>query len=1199
MKCPQCENDNPDQAKFCFNCGFNFSRKEPTQGQNEDKYAKYIPQQLLAKLEESAKLGGVQGERRIVTMLFCDLVGSTATSEKLDPEEWSDIVNGAFDHLIPPVYQHEGILARLMGDGILAFFGAPISHEDDPERAILSGLEILQGINEYSNQVEKEWGFPINVRIGINTGLVVVGEIGSDMRVEYTAMGDAINIASRMESTADPGSLRVTENTYKHVAYLFKGEKIGPVLVKGKKDPITAYNILKINPTPSDRNSLSDFDLNFIGRERELDFIQTALEKTHAHLGQIIGITGEAGIGKSRLIREFQTRITIQGLFDNSRTNQNLLWLETNSFAYRKSTPFAPLIDLFIRHFGIEFDTPEDKKWELVKSKLAIFDDSHKMMSIAIFLGILLDIQDIPEIQLQSSIHEPQILEFKLKSSIIDYLSLLISSGPVILILDDIQWLDQSSRNLINDILPLIDKGSLLVILLMRKKSHENLDPILSELSKTYNQSSRIINLLPLSQQYSEMLITNLLKIEQLSQELHRVIIQKAEGNPFYISEIVHGLMDGHQIVFENNAWIVNPDIDKVQLPESLTSLLMARLDNLAEGTKRVAQTASVIGRDFLYKILTCLSISPDLASRVKELERNEWILDDPSKPEQSYFFKHLITREVAYNSLLLKTRRELHAKVASCLRDFNEASVEEIGRHYFESKDYEQAIPFLLLSAEKARRSNSTTEAVDILTQIKQVLDDKTDFNIVKKVYLSLGQALSMQGQMKASEANFNEILNMSKGQDDQTGVVLALNKLATNLVYSKREIEQADKYLTEAEEISIAIDFSEGLLEASGIRCVMYQGLGRLDDAVKYEKQGTNIALELKNIPYTLALRNNLVISYVLQGQFQDAVKTIDEIIQISEEYNFQYYLGQSYGFLSPLVKLFQGRIKNAIEESEKGLVITKEVGAPFPTYLTLRNLGEFNILVGHYQDSLIYFQEGFSEVQLTPIFGFPATMSSNLVVLYHLFDLDQHEIDNLIDQTNLVLQLPYGDFWGTKIWCNLASYYLSVGDLEQADVFVNYALTNQSAAMYIYKPEAFFLLGALELMKNNLENVDTILTEFEDYLGEKELIYNYMSFYLLKSIFLYERHAYKESLLVIDKTKSVIDHEAYLPINWKLAHLKSLILDASNQTELASESRSNRDKIIETIISYFSNTDYRITVKQRIDDQVKALPVNLLKV
>ena len=246
--CPQCGAALSTEARFCQKCGHQLAGTEPEPA--ESRLHQYIPKELLAKLQTARAAGGLQGERRIVTMLFCDVQGSTAAAEKLDPEEWAEIMNGAFEHLIAPVYRYEGTLARLMGDAILAFFGAPITHEDDPQRAVLAALDILERSVSYREEVQRSWGVQFNVRVGINTGLVVVGEVGSDLRVEYTAMGDAVNLAARMEQTAEPGTVQISEATHRLVAPLFDIEELGGVQVKGKEEPVQTYRVLRQSALP-------------------------------------------------------------------------------------------------------------------------------------------------------------------------------------------------------------------------------------------------------------------------------------------------------------------------------------------------------------------------------------------------------------------------------------------------------------------------------------------------------------------------------------------------------------------------------------------------------------------------------------------------------------------------------------------------------------------------------------------------------------------------------------------------------------------------------------------------------------------------------------------------------------------------------------------------------------------------------------
>src|SRR6188474_613415 len=248
MNCPTCQASNPDQAKFCMNCGNKMdssgASREGERKSTDFNLNRYLPQELLTKFESARTRNSMVGERRVITMLFCDVKGSTAAAEKVDPEIWTDVMNGVFEYMIRPIYKYEGLVPRLMGDAILAFFGAPIAHEDDPQRAVLAGLEIQQGIQSYAEEMRRKYGLEFGLRVGINTGLVVVGEIGSDLRMEYTAIGDAINLAARMEQTAQVGTIQISEDTQKLVAPFFDLEALGEVEVKGKAVPVKTYRVL-------------------------------------------------------------------------------------------------------------------------------------------------------------------------------------------------------------------------------------------------------------------------------------------------------------------------------------------------------------------------------------------------------------------------------------------------------------------------------------------------------------------------------------------------------------------------------------------------------------------------------------------------------------------------------------------------------------------------------------------------------------------------------------------------------------------------------------------------------------------------------------------------------------------------------------------------------------------------------------------
>src|SRR5512134_447589 len=325
MICPNCRTVNPEAAKFCMNCGSRLAVEMESMGETSQfKLDRYLPQELITKLESARSRNSMVGERRVITMLFCDVKGSTAAAEKVDPETWTDIMNGVFEVMIRPIYKYEGLVPRLMGDAILAFFGAPITHEDDPQRAVLAALEIQQGIQSYADQMRSKYGLEFGLRVGINTGLVVVGEIGSDLRMEYTAIGDAINLAARMEQTAQVGTIQISDETYKLVAPFFEVQPLGEVEVKGKSAPIKTYRVLGVKSTPGQLRGLEGLSSPLVGRDVQLTLLKDRLRDLVEGTGSVVAVVGEAGLGKSTLITELK----------KSDEGSLYLWLRGDSLSY-------------------------------------------------------------------------------------------------------------------------------------------------------------------------------------------------------------------------------------------------------------------------------------------------------------------------------------------------------------------------------------------------------------------------------------------------------------------------------------------------------------------------------------------------------------------------------------------------------------------------------------------------------------------------------------------------------------------------------------------------------------------------------------------------------------------------------------------------------------------------------------------------
>jgi class 3 adenylate cyclase/ribosomal protein L40E len=552
LACPRCNTRLPDAAKFCFHCGFQLSelgetelerskkRTEVTGDQRsrpvvplEDSVStgltRFIPPALASKLETARLKGEMAGERKIVTILFCDVKGSTHAAEGLDPEDWTEIINGAFEQMIAPVYQYEGIVARLMGDAILAFFGAPIAHEDDPQRAVLAGLEISSRMQQYHQQIQKRYGIDIDVRVGINTGLVVVGAVGSDLRMEYTAMGDATNLAARMEQTAEPGSVQISEATYKLVAPLFEVDEIGELQVRGKSAPVKAYRVLRRKTDPGRTRGVSRQEVRMVNREAELSSLQDILANLEHGVGRIVAVVGEAGLGKSRLIREIQS--------SSDRLSPDVRWFSTARLSYESGQPYGLFQRLLRRMLQIQAGEAPEVIREKIGSLHGIKQAGGlENLAIEELFGL--------ELAKDQVWLEGEAFKRALYDALYALFQQEFTGRPGVIVFDDMHWADQASVQLLQHMFTLTEVVPLVLIFLLRPDRNVPGWALRSGAESDFHHRYTEIRLQPLSKEESHELIDRLLNIPDLSADFREAIVDRTGGNPFYIEEVVENLIE-------------------------------------------------------------------------------------------------------------------------------------------------------------------------------------------------------------------------------------------------------------------------------------------------------------------------------------------------------------------------------------------------------------------------------------------------------------------------------------------------------------------------------------------------------------------------------------------------------------------------------------------------------------------------------
>ena len=664
---------------------------------------------MSQQLDNPGPRSTVSGERRVVTALFCDIVGSTTIAEQLDPEDWAEIVGGAVEALTEPVLYYEGTVVRLLGDALLSFFGAPVAHEDDPRRAVLAALEMIEAMEAHRGQVRRDYGVDFDVRIGINTGPAVVGDIGGGAASEYTALGDAVNVAARMEQTAQPGTIRIAHDTYRLVAPIFDVDELGPVEVKGKAEPVVAYRVLAEKQTPGRTRGLEGISAPLVGREREFDTIKEALDGLASGRGGIVIILGEAGLGKSRLLQESRA------YWEQLRPDGD--WDTATGSPYDTNRPYG-LFQRFARErFGVLRDDPPGVIHHKVDEGLRAAgadDETVALCSVAleriIAMNVLHDAKSYEGAEVRDDI-----------ATTIAYPAWRAKAerNPTVHVMDDVHWADQASVDLLSHLFNLVDEVPALFICALRPERQSPGWGLKVRAETDFPHRYVEINLQPLDAAGTSELVNALLRIADLPDSLRALILRKTDGNPYFIEEIVRTLIE-EGVVYQTDdglRWHSDTSVDDIAIPDTLQALLMARIDRLDRESRATMQMASVIGRSFYRRILEGISDSAMTLDRhLVALQRVDLVNEASRVPELEYIFKHELTRDAAYNTILNRKRRELHRRVAEAIETlFPDRLTEHAHRlavHNEVAGDLDRALHYRLMAAEGAVAMGASGDA-------------------------------------------------------------------------------------------------------------------------------------------------------------------------------------------------------------------------------------------------------------------------------------------------------------------------------------------------------------------------------------------------------------------------------------------------------------------------------------------------------
>ncbi|HZP42885.1 MAG TPA: adenylate/guanylate cyclase domain-containing protein [Candidatus Binatia bacterium] len=830
-RCAGCGATLEATFRFCPDCGLRVGdavhdTAPPASDDPLARLARWMPAALAERIRASR---GLEGERKQVTVLFCDLAGSTAIAERLDPEEYHELLDEYLELAFREIYRLDGIVNQLAGDGIMALFGAPVAHEDAPQRAVGAALAIQDALGGLAARLRAERGIELRARIGIHTGPVVVGRVGNDLKMDYSAIGDTTNLAARLEALAPPGTVLISEATHRLVRGLFAVEPAGPLAVKGKRERVVAYRVLARAEAATSMTIAEERGLTpFVGRPEELALVEGAFRRLGTQ-AQVVAVVGDAGCGKSRLVYEFKRRLA----------GEPAVFFEARCSAMNQAAPFHPFVSMLRAYFGLRPGDPPDAARAKVAARLGKCDDEleRRFPLLGRFMA------DVPRDGRAEAL--PDELQRESFEAVTGLLLREAERVPVVLLIEDVQWIDEPSRELLARLVAGLDRARVLVLLTHRPHDHAAW-----QTTAAFTQ----IVLRPLADADVATIIRAIAG-GALPHELEARLVAKADGSPFFAEEMTHGLREEGYLLCGSGACRVTRPVEEIPVPGTIQEVIAARLDRLTPAAKRVIQVAAVLGRQFdgesLARVLDGEGI--DVPRELADLERRGLLHRKHLLSNGEYRFGESLTQEVAYEGLLLRQRRQLHERAGMVL----EAAIEG-----------EPSAERAAVLAHHFSRSDNRAKALEALVRAGRAAFDLPSYETAADFF---------RRALELSEAGLPD-----DGDESRRRLVLeAINRLCAltvvfGLPYFAEATRAAGRGRALAEELNdleslSSLTYHHGVLVMMGDRGEFARGLALVEEALAIAQRA---GLFLQSI----RLARGLCVIYVHDARFALAERTID---------------------------------------------------------------------------------------------------------------------------------------------------------------------------------------------------------------------------------------------------------------------------------------------------------------------------------
>ncbi len=1192
MDCPVCGHSNRSGASFCSNCGSRLVDACPscsaqveagssfcpacgiglsdTRSGDAD-IARYVPEELLRKLEAARRGRTMAGERRTVTMLFADVQGSTAAAEQLDPEEWAEIVNGAFERLIRPVYRYEGTLARLMGDGVLAFFGAPIAHEDDAERAVRAGLAMLADIGPYALEVSKRWGIAFDVRVGVNTGLVVVGEVGSDLRVEYTALGDAVNVAARMEQTAAPGTLQIAEPTQRLVDGLFHLDPLDPIAVKGKSEPVGAYRVTGVLDRPASLRGIPGRTAPLLGRDRELDVLRRFVESLRSGSGQVCSVIGEAGVGKSRLVdalrEELEAADCLVPWLASADSGVSLRWAEGRCLSYDSSVPYAPFIDLFSRSMGLETqDSMEVRRGRVAAyaARAGGVDDDDTVAYLCALLGI----DPGGDAAAVIAGHDPPELQRRIFKAVVDLVTACVNDRPSVIVIEDVHWADPVSLALLEDLIRLTDHVSLGVLFLMRPYKEDAAWGVHEMASREFEHRYSSIRLQALESEAVTEMVDALMAAES-TPAVTQAILARSEGNPFFVEELVRTALERAHTEQASDA-----------LPDTIAAVLTARLDRLGDASKLLVQLGSVIGREFEFGELVDLVGDAEVVDRgLADLLRRDVLEERDRIPVRRYAFRHALIQETAHSSILLKTRRALHGQVADRLIGLGGAPV-EVARHLIEARQEARAVPFLVEAGDASTRAMSLADAIrhyDLA--LRWAEGDEVE--LIRRAHEGLGAAYTLIPDLTHASASFQQMLEFGRRRAEPSVQITALNRLGFTAAFLGGDFDAATGYLEDARRLAEEHGDDGGLAEYHMNSCMIATTRGDLEKAAAHDAETARLGEAIGSAEVHAGGLIQRALSLAHGAMFEDGERALEQAKRVTAGTTDLTAIA-SLSMAESFFEWRRGNLRRASEFARRGADLAARVGSSLAS-VAGGAAGSLAAMTGDFETALAYLGSAVRAGEESGQTFNAAPAAAAMSALYVEMGLAGGEPDELEAKALEYLGGPMGTTMESTVLAELGWSRVWSERPQEALDFFSSGLSGVSASKLLETPSLLLGAALVESQSERHEAGESLLAEAEVFVDERGMDFYRPAIGLIGGSIAIARGNPAVALDRLEAGRAPAEDHGFDRVAWRIRSQMAVACLGLGRPDEASRHAAAAQEIVDRILDRIADPSLRDSFQQ----------------